>query len=334
MGTKTPKIPPTLEDVARVAGVSRATVSRVVNGIRNVDQGIQEAVRRAIETTGYTPNRVARSLVTRRTDIVALVVCGAGGDLFGDPFFGRVVSGVVAYLRERKIYPLLMLADDDTARSDLLAHLRTGSADGALVVTTDPEDHLPAMLRISGLPAVGFSSTAQPLPFVDVRHKEGGRLAAYHLQRQCGCLRLATISGPRDLKASRERIAGFREIAGEDVLNAEGNFTMASGEEAMAELLRVRPDLDGVFAANDLMAQGALNVLQARGRAVPEEVAVVGFDDSSAAVAARPRLTTVRQPVEEMAAAMAEMLLEHIAEPGMHRRTRLFDPSLVVRESA
>lgn len=333
MGTKTPRIPPTLEDVAKVAGVSRATVSRVVNGIRNVDQDIQEAVRRAIEKTGYTPNRVARSLVTRRTDTVALVVCGAGGDLFGDPFFGRVVSGVVAYLRERNTYPLLMLADDETARLNLLAHLRTGSADGALVVTTDPEDHLPAMLRIAGLPAVGFSSTALPLSYVDVRHKEGGRLAAHHLH-DCGCSRLATISGPRHVEASRERIAGFREIAGEDVLNVEGNFTMASGEEAMAELLRVRPDLDGVFAANDLMAQGALNVLQARGRVVPDDVAVVGFDDSSAAMAARPRLTTIRQPVEEMAAAMAEMLLEHIAEPGMQRRTRLFDPSLVVRDSA
>lgn len=332
MNARPRSLTPTLEDVARVAGVSRATVSRVINGVRNVDQDIQETVRRAIEKTGYSPNRAARSLVTRRTGTVALVVCGAGGDVFGDPFFGRVVSGVVDYLRKHNGHPLLMLADDEAARANVLSHLRTGSADGALVVTTDPEDRLPAMLRIAGLPAVGFSSTTRPLAYVDMRHEEGGRLAASHLN-DCGRAGLATISGPRHVPASQARIAGFRSVAGDDVLNAEGNFTMASGEEAMAELLRVRPDLDGVFAANDLMAQGALNVLRSQGRVVPDDVAVVGFDDSSAALAARPRLTTIRQPVEEMAAAMAEMLLAELAEPGMPGLSRIFEPSLVVRES-
>ncbi|MFC4856887.1 LacI family DNA-binding transcriptional regulator [Actinophytocola glycyrrhizae] len=332
MKARTPRRTPTLEDVARVAGVSRATVSRVVNGIRNVDRDIQEAVRRAIEKTGYTPNQVARSLVTRRTGAVALVVSGAGDDVFGDPFFGRVVSGVVDCLRRHGTHPLLMLADTNSARDDVISHLRQGSADGALLVTTHPDDRLPMMLAIAGIPAVGFAATAHPLSHVDLKHAAGGELAAWHLLDRDRS-RLATISGPRDVPASRERLAGFRRIAGDDIPNVAGNFTMASGEEAMAELLGIRPDLDGVFVANDLMAQGALGVLRSRGRTVPGDVAVVGFDDSSAALAARPKLTTIRQPVEEMGAAMAELLLDHIAEPGLPPTSRIFEPSLVIRDS-
>lgn len=332
MSARTPGRTPTLEDVARVAGVSRATVSRVVNGIRNVDRDIQEAVRRAIEKTGYTPNRVARSLVTRRTGAVALVVSGAGGDVFGDPFFGRVVSGVVDYLRRHKTHPLLMLADDDAARDDVVSHLRQGGADGALLVTTHPDDRLPMMLAVAGLPAVVFAGTTQALSYVDMRHALGGELAAWHLLDRDRS-RLATISGPRDVRASQERLAGFRRVAGDDVPNVAGNFTLASGEEAMAELLKTHPAIDGVFVANDLMAQGALGVLQASGRTVPGDVAVVGFDDSSAALASRPKLTTVRQPVEEMGAAMAELLLDHVADPSLPPTSRIFEPSLVIRDS-
>jgi len=323
---------PTLEDVARVAGVSRATVSRVVNGIRNVDEEIQEVVRRAIEKTGYAPNRAARSLVTRRTGAVALVVSGAGGDVFGDAFFGRVVGGVVDFLRGHRMHPLLMLADTDGARDDVLAHLRQGGADGALLVTTHPSDRLPAMLAVAGLPAVVFARTTQPLSYVDVEHAAGAELAARHLLGR-GCRSLATISGPLDVPASQERLAGFRAVAGE-VPNVAGNFTVASGEEAMAEVLAAHPSVDGVFAGNDLMAQGALAVLHAAGRRVPSDVAVVGFDDSSAALACRPKLTTVRQPVEEMGAAMAELLLSHIEDPATAPTVRIFEPTLVVRDSA
>jgi DNA-binding LacI/PurR family transcriptional regulator len=323
----------TLEDVAKVAGVSRATVSRVVNGTRNVDAAIQEAVREAIEKTGYSPNRAARSLVTRRTDTVALVVAGASGDVFTDPFFGRVVNGVVGFLRTRDTHVLLMLADNERTRGDVLTRLRQGDVDGALVVTTDPDDPTPALLRAADLPAVGFSRTAFPLPHVDVRNREGGAMAAQHLVAR-GRRRLATISGPLNLQASQERVAGFCQHVQATVPNAVGNFTMPSGEQAMAALLAAHPDLDGVFAANDLMAQGALAHLQSAGRAVPEEIAVVGFDDSSAALAARPKLTTVRQPVEEMGAEMARLLLELVANPAARLKNTTFEPELVIRDSS
>lgn len=331
---------PTLEDVARAAGVSRATVSRVVNGVRNVDPAIQQAVQRAVTATGYVPNRAARSLVTRRSGAVALVVSGAGADtgrVFQDPFFGRVVSGVVRALRPRGVHPVLLFADGEQDRAQVLAYLTQGGGDGALLVTTDGRDPLPGMLADAGLPAVLFARPAPevPLDWVDLRHREGGAQAARHLLAR-GCRRLVAIGGPADVPASRDRVAGFREaLAGTAVRVAEADFTLDGGEQAMRVLLAERPDLDGVFAANDLMAQGACLVLREHGRRIPEDVAVVGFDDSGAAVAARPRLTTVRQPVEEMAGEMVRLLLDRVAGTAAPDPVAvLFDPELVVRDSA
>ncbi|MEW2392311.1 LacI family DNA-binding transcriptional regulator [Streptomyces venezuelae] len=349
----------TLEDVAREAGVSRATVSRVINGVRNVDPAIRDVVREAIERTGYAPNRAARSLVTRRTETIALVISGAGeegdgegdegrpGDgvqnafaarVFADPFFGRVISGVVGFLRPRSMHPVLMVAESAAARKQVTEFLRQGSADGALVVSTHAEDPLPAQLVAEGLPAVCFARPALPVPisYVDLAHREGGRLAAEHLLAR-GRRRLATVTGPLDLPAGQERLAGFREAlerAGTAYVPiAEGAFTRESGAAAMAELLAAHPDLDGVFVANDLMAQGVCELLRERGGQVPQEVAVVGFDDSSVALTCRPPLTTVRQPVEEMAAAMARLLHEQVRGARTEPTSLIFEPELVVRDS-
>lgn len=341
---------PTLEDVAREAGVSRATVSRVVNGIRNVDLEIQEAVRQAIERTGYAPNRAARSLVTRRAETVALVVSGAGNTtdsdqnalatrVFADPFFGRVVSGIIGFLRPRSMHPVLMFAESANEREEVLTYLRQGRADGALVVSTHADDPLPALLADAGLPAVLFARPPRPVPLshVDLAHRDGGRLAAEHLLAR-GCRRPATVCGPLDVLASQERLAGFRDTLARHghphVPVAEGGFTLDSGLAAMSELLSRHPDTDGVFAANDLMAQGACQIARERGMRVPEDVAVVGFDDSSIAMSCRPRLTTIRQPVEDMAAEMAHLLHEHIHGVRTEPTSIVFEPDLVVRESA
>ncbi|MFI2780601.1 LacI family DNA-binding transcriptional regulator [Streptomyces sp. ALB3] len=345
---------PTLEDVARAAGVSRATVSRVVNGVRNVDPAIQEAVRQAVSVTGYAPNRAARSLVTRRTDAVALVVSGAGAEpdgegpagegsfttqVFADPFFGRVMTGVVNCLRPRGMHPVLMFAETSRARDEVVAYLRQGSADGALIVSTHAEDPLPGLITEAGLPAVLYARPYRPveISYVDLAHRDGARLAAEHLLAR-GCRRVVTISGPLGIPAGRERLAGFQEVLARHGRScppvAEGQFTQESGEAAMERLLAEHPGLDGVFAGNDLMATGACHVLREHGRRVPEDVAVIGFDDSSAASACRPPLTTVRQPVEDMAAEMARLLLDRLAVPDRPVTSVLFDPALVIRKSA
>ncbi|MFJ5774378.1 LacI family DNA-binding transcriptional regulator [Streptomyces sp. NPDC093094] len=342
---------PTLEDVAREAGVSRATVSRVINGIRNVDPAIQDLVRGAIDRTGYMPNRAARSLVTRRAETVALVVSGSsdGGSeddqaafaarVFADPFFGRVVSGVIGFLRPRSMHPVLMFAETEASRQQVVTYLRQGSADGALIFSTHAEDPLPGLLADEGLPCVLFARPAlvTPVSYVDLAHRDGGRLAAEHLLAR-GCRRAATVSGPLDLPAAQDRLAGFQEAMARRghpyIPIAEGRFTHDSGAAAMARLLAEHPNIDGVFAANDLMAQGVCQTLGEHGRRVPEDVAVVGFDDSVTASTCRPPLTTVRQPMEEMAAAMARILQEHIEGTREEPTSLIFEPALVVRESA
>lgn len=341
---------PTLEDVAREAGVSRTTVSRVINGVPTVGSALREQVRRAVERTGYTPHRAARSGAIRRPGPVALVVSGAvstseaAQDAFrarlsDDPFFGRILSGVVRELQPRPARHVLMFAETPTARQEVLTRLRRGDAHGALVVSSHADDPLPALLADAGLPAVLFARPARPvrLSHVDLAHREGGRLAAERLLER-GCRRVATVSGPLAVSACQERLAGFRDTmarAGHlHVPVAQGGFTRDSGQAATADLLTRHPDLDGIFAANDLMAQGACEVLRDQGRRVPDDVAVIGFDDSAAALACRPRLTTVRQPVEDMAAEMTRILDELVRGVRTEPAAVVFTPELVVRDSA
>jgi DNA-binding LacI/PurR family transcriptional regulator len=238
-----PGASPTLEHVAKVAGVSRATVSRVINGIRNVDPQIQEMVRQAVAQTGYVPNQAARSLVTRRTNSVALVVSEAEhrtfddpflGRIFTDPFFGRLVSGIMGVLRPRGVAMVLMLAENDQARAQLIGYLKQGHVDGVIAVSASSADPLPGLLGEAGLPAVLSQRPGSPLPisYVDAAQSAGAKLAADRLAER-GCRRVATISGPLDMPASQDRLSGFREAMARRghafVPAVEGNFTQDTG---------------------------------------------------------------------------------------------------------
>ncbi|MFJ6198131.1 LacI family DNA-binding transcriptional regulator [Micromonospora sp. NPDC092111] len=337
---------PTLEDVARAAGVSRATVSRVINGVRNVDPGLHAVVWSAVDQTGYVPNRAARSLVTRRAGSITLVVSDSEDHdddpflsrFFADPFFGRVVGGALSVLRPAGVQLALNLVGSEAARAGLVGDLRQGQADGVLLLSLHPADTLPARLVDAGIPAVLVGRPARPLPisYVDVANEVGADLAVAHLLAR-GCRQVALICGPEDVPASQDRAAGFRQAMarrGHAWSPCEsGNFTRESGEAAMCRLLDAHPDVDGVFVANDLMAQGVLGALRDAGRHVPTDVAVVGFDDSSAALSAQPPLTTVRHPLENMAAEATRMLLARVDAPGLGSMSVIFDPELVVRES-
>lgn len=342
MSSEPAKGTPTLVDIAKLAGVSRATASRVINGAPTVNKAMAAAVRKAVKSTGYTPNSAARSLVNGKAGSIALVISGSDGSaeqVFGDPFFGRVTGGVVKYLGTVGIHPSLVLADSDQARTDAVNFVRRGNADGALLVSTHADDPLPGLFVAEGIPAVLFARPARPVPisFVDLAHGRGAAMAAERLVER-GCQRVVTIAGPADLPAAQDRLTGFRQAMAQYgkpyVPVAEGNFTLESGEAAMTTLLAEQSDLDGVFAANDLMASGALRVLRDRGRSVPDDVAVIGFDDSEPAYAARPRLTTIAQPIEEMAAEMSRILLDLIADPAALPTSKIFDPYLVTRDSA
>jgi DNA-binding LacI/PurR family transcriptional regulator len=338
---------PTLEDVARIAGVSRATVSRVINGIRNVDPQLHEVVWNAVGQTGYVPNRMARSLVTRRTGTIALVVSDSESHdddpfmsrFFADPYFGRVVGGLMSVVREAGVQLALQIVGTDEARARLVADLRNGQADGVIVLSLPPQDALPRMLTEAGLPAVMIGRPAEPVPisYVDLANDTGAGLAADHLVAR-GCQFVAMISGPADVPASHDRITGFRQSMARRghayIPLVSGNFTQESGEEAMRTLLAQTPTIDGVFVANDLMAVGALLALRDAGRRVPDDVAVVGFDDSSAATAARPALTTIRHPLEDMAAESARLLLARIEDQSQRVASVIYEPTLITRQSA
>ncbi|WP_328535636.1 LacI family DNA-binding transcriptional regulator [Streptomyces sp. NBC_00344] len=343
-----PSRPATLEDVARVAGVSRATVSRVINGTPTVDSALRGIVEEAVAAIHYVPNRAARSLVTRRTGSIALVVSEKErrtvaepfiGRMFSDPYFGRVVSGLLQVLRPAGVQMVLMLADDEDSRGQLLGYLRQGHVDGVVLISSHAADPLPRLFTEARLPAVlaGRPGHSTELCSVEADQRAGARLAADHLVA-LGRRRIGTVAGPQDMPAAQERLEGFRAALAAHGLAApawaEGDFTHTGGAAAMKQLLAEQPDLDGLFIASDLMALGALPVLSRAGKRLPQDVAVVGFDDSVAALACDPPLSTVRQPVEEMSGEMARLLLRQINEPGRPLRSVVFPPTLVVRGSA
>jgi DNA-binding LacI/PurR family transcriptional regulator len=334
--------PPTLEQVAALAGVSRATVSRVVNGSPKVSPGVRAQVERAVVKLGYVPNRAARSLVTRRADSVALVVSEPHARFLSEPFFAGMVRGVSAALAGTGVQLLLLIAQDLPDRGRLERYVAGGHVDGVLLASLHGDDPLPGTLERAGVPAVLVgrpAGGAGGVSWVDADNRGGAAKAVDHLARQ-GRRRIATIAGPLDMGVGLDRLEGYRDglaaagLAGAGDLVEAGDFTEEGGAAAMARLLeRPGSPVDAVFAASDLMAAGSLRALRTAGRRVPEDVAVVGFEDSAVARYAQPPLTTVRQPIEEMGRQATRLLLARVAGEagGMHL---LLDTELVVRSSA
>ncbi|GGS33116.1 LacI family DNA-binding transcriptional regulator [Streptomyces griseoviridis] len=321
---------PTLEAVAARAGVSRATVSRVVNGAAGVREALAARVRRAVEELGYVPNQAARSLVTRRHDAVAVVVAEPEERVFADPFFARQMRGIGKELTAHDNQLVLLLTEGREDHARVARYLAGGHVDGALVFSLHLDDPLPGLVRRAGVPTVfggrpGWSDGRDDVVYVDSDNRGGARDAVRHLAA-LGRARIAHITGPLDQTSAADRLAGYRDVVGDagPALVARGDFTPGGGERAMRELLGRCPHLDAVFAGNDLTAAGALRVLRAHGRRVPEDVAVVGFDDMlSVAEQTEPPLTTVRQDIEEMGRLMARLLLRGLD----HEAARPRDPS-------
>lgn len=334
----------TLEDVAARAGVSRATVSRVVNGSPHVSGDVRARVEATIDAMGYAPNRAARSLAGRRSETVALVVGEPSVRLFADPFFAGTTLGVTGVLADTPYQLVLLMVGSDADRARVERHLRRGGADGALVLSARADDPLLARLVDGGVPCVtaGRPPDGLDVGWVDADNAGGAEAAVAHLLAT-GRSVVATVAGPADMVPGVDRRTGWARAlraAGRPVepdLAAEADFTRAGGEAAARTVLARRPDVDALFVASDLMALGALDALRATGRRVPDDVAVVGFDDSELARSADPPLTTVRQPIEQLGAEMARLLVDRLGTtadragpwPGLVLHTEL-----VVRRSA
>ena len=325
---------PTLDQVAHRAGVGRGTVSRVVNGSAQVSPQARAAVETAIAELGYVPNRVARALVTQRTDSIALVVFESGERFFAEPFFGRIVQSISTGLVDRGLQMVLMIAQAPHERRRLEGYLTRQHVDGALLLSLHGADPLPVQLEQRGVATVRAGRPTGPdsCPWVDADNRGGARAAVAHLRNR-GRRKIATITGPLDMAPGIARLAGFHDEAGAGPV-AHGDFSEESGAAAMTRLLDEHPDLDAVFAASDTMASGALRILRERGLRTPQDVAIVGFDDSEIARHTDPPLTSVHQPIEEMGSEMVRLLLAMIDGEEAPATEIVLNTRLVVRGSA
>jgi DNA-binding LacI/PurR family transcriptional regulator len=314
--------PPTLEVVAARAGVSRATASRVLRGSTKVSEQARRSVLDAAREMAYTPNRAARSLVTRRSESVAFLVAESEDRLFSDPFFLGMLRGAQTQIASAGLQLIFVIASSPTEAEQFEHYAGSGHVDGVLLLSLHGDDRLPRHLETIGVPTVlsGRPFTLiDSLYYVDSDNSAGGQLAAQLLVDR-GARRIGTITGPLDMTAAQDRLGGFRAglaATGRRApprLITHGDFTADGGERAMRRLLAANPDIDAVFVASDLMAIGAIRAIQESGRTVPDDVAVVGFDDIREGQVATPALTTVRQSLDDMGRTMARILLDRIEE--------------------
>ncbi|CAL9541462.1 LacI family DNA-binding transcriptional regulator [Streptomyces pilosus] len=338
---------PTLEEVAARAGVGRGTVSRVINGSPRVSDATRAVVEAAVAELGYVPNTAARALAANRTDAIALVVPEPETRFFAEPYFSDMLRGVGAALSDTEMQLLLIFAGSDRERQRLAQYLAAHRVDGVLLVSVHADDPLPDMLSQLEIPAVisGPRSAAETLASVDSDNYGGARQAVEHLIGR-GRRRIAHITGRLDVYGAQRRIDGYRDAlsdAGHEVdelLIEPGDFSEEGGRRAMAALLERRPDLDAVFAASDVTAAGARQALREAGRRIPDDVALVGYDDSAIARHMDPPLTSVRQPIQEMGRAMIDLLLTEVADRrpamarGLERRQMVLATELVDRASS
>jgi DNA-binding LacI/PurR family transcriptional regulator len=330
---------PTIEDVARAAGVSRSTVSRVLNGGLHVRPEAISEVNRAVAALGYSVNQAARNLAAGRTGSVAFVISEQSEHLFGDPNFGALVRGFSRELRSRGQHLLVTTAQDYGEEEFLAAYLTAGHVDGALFALPREGETLLNRVARGGLPVVVQGQPLgleQELSWVAVDDEAASFEAVSYLLDQ-GRSRIGTITGPLDTSSGRRRLDGYLRAVGAGSppdLVAVGDWSATSGRLGAQQLLERHPRMDGLFVASDLMALEAMAALKESARRIPGNVAVVGFDDSTAAVQADPPLTTIHLPFEQTAGESVRILNELIEDPGSGPRHVLMPTRLVRRGSA
>jgi LacI family transcriptional regulator len=331
----------TLEEIAKLAGVSRSTVSRVVNDHPSVRDRVREQVWEVIRETGYQPHAAARSLVTRRTHIIGVIIPEAVTTLFTDPFFPHLLCGITQTCNTQRYHLILSLLNDPAGPEEMYRRVvRSGHLDGVIVASTRMDDPLISKLLEDRFPFVMVGRHPdERVSYVDVDNVAAARMAVEHLIR-LGHQRIATITGPMSMPWSEDRLDGYRQaldanrLPVQDDLIAEGDLTETHGTVAAQHLLSL--SITAIFAASDIMAVGALKAIREAGLRVPEDVAVVGFDDVPIASAVEPALTTVRQPIERMGSMAADLLLSLLENPpgeGAPAHRIILPVKLVVRDS-
>lgn len=330
-------MPLTLDDIAKQAGVSRATVSRVINGEPNVKEQTRALVMEVIQKINFQPNVAARSLAAGRTNVIGLVIPAGVSTIFADPYFPLLIQGVTTTCNARDYSVMLWLAEPEYERRMIRQVLHSGLLDGVLVSSMLMDDPIVRALHGSNKPfiLVGRHPTLD-VNYIDVDNVNGAREATLHLLR-LGYKKVATVTGPQNMIAGQDRLTGYRQALKErgrtyrSELVAEADFSEAGGYTAMRSLLPNKPD--AVFVASDTMAEGALRALHEAGLRVPQDIAVVGYDDMPNAARLSPPLTTIRQPTQRMGALAVNALIDIIQNPSAPKRHIVLPVELVIRES-
>lgn len=326
---------PTIRQIAAQSGVSRSTVSRVINGGHWVSPDARKAVEDAILAAGFTVNHHARSLATGRAGSVAFLLTEPQHLLFDDPTFALLMRGAAEVLAQRRMTLVLLVAGSTAERESVAHFLSAGHVDGVMLISSHESEPLLEQLIDVGIPTVCCGvplGHEGELSSISVDEAASARTITAHLVQQ-GHERIGIITGPEDTPGGRYRLVGFREELGDrfdDQLVEVGDYSFESGQAAMTRLLA--KGIDAVFAANDRMASGAIAAVRRAGLRVPDDIAVAGFDDSGLAAAHEPAITTMRQPWSEISEQMVTVLLETIG--GAEPRSVILPSQLIVRQSA
>lgn len=329
----------TLEDIAQLAGVSRSTVSRVINEHPAVSEAVRQRVWDIVNETGYRPNQAARSLASQRSNIIGLVIPRRVHTFFTDPYFSSLTEGVAQACNQHSYMLSLFLfytAEDERKLFPFVS--RPGTVDGIIIQSTHAADEMFQQLSESDVPSIvaGRPMNVSDFSYVDVDNVAGAHTAVRHLV-QLGRRRIGSITGPLSTTAGLDRFEGYQNALSEsrlpqdDRLHIEGDFTESSGYYCARRLLPSKPD--ALFVASDIMAVGALQAIREAGLKVPEDIAIVGFDDLPPATRTSPPLTTIRQPIRRMGIELINKLLDIILNGPQPPRRVIFGTELVIRGS-
>ena len=336
--SETPPQPPrTIQDVATLAGVSMATVSRVLNGRPDVSSSTREVVLRVVREHGFSKNRAAQALIAGRTSLIGVSVPEVEST-----YFAGILSGAAEALYERDMRIVLCPTRHEHEREVvLLDRLMHGTTDGALLVLPYESNEELRTLLHHGYPFVVVeprTPLGDDIACVTATHYAGAVLATKHLL-ELGHRRIGAIKGPDDQLTSQERLNGFRStlanagIAPDPALEIGSNFKFESGEAAAAKLLDLPSPPTAIFAFNDEVAIGAMIAARARGLRVPEDISIIGFDDVLPAQLATPPLTTVRQPLAELGRTAVSLLRRLINKQRVEVLRVELHTKLILRES-
>lgn len=329
----------TIDLVAKAAGVSRATVSRVMNGTAKVSPERERAVKKAIAQYNFTPNATARRLAGGRSGLVALLMEESSEEFFLNPFWGLVVQGFSSTIADAGLHPLLLIRPKTGTDDSLFSTLRAGQVDGLAIfswhhsIKTFEKLLDPKMAVVFG----GDLGGSKKFPFVDVDNVKGGLLATRHLIDQ-GCKNIVTVTGDLKLQSARDRLEGFERAMSEagrpldDSVIIQGDYSQSKAEDVTRDLIKKKVKFDGVFAGNDQSAVGIINVLLQNSISVPGDVKVVGFDDSPIASRNQPSITTIHQPTRELGSEVARSLIAILN--GEEVEEKLLDVKLIKRDSS